>query len=288
MLRPAYCLNGFADHRLTDAVRLLARLGYRGVAITAGPPHLDVPEPPWPDRIARQLAEARAAIQAEGLSVVVETGGRYWLDAERKHHPTFVSADRSGRRLRRRGLCAAVAAAKLVGSPLVHCWAGVAEPGTDPAAAWTWLVDGVREVCAVATRADVVVAFEPEPGHVVQTLDDWDRLRHEVHHASLKLTVDLGHVVCTEPPPWPDALARVVRDVVHVQADDMRPGEHVHLPFGEGKLPLAAMLRVLADAGYDGQVAVELPRHSPEAPVQAARAIEALRAAAREAGVELA
>lgn len=288
MLRPAYCLNGFTDHRLADAVRLLAGLGYRGVAITAGPPHLDVPEPPWPDRIARGLAEARGILRAHGCSVVLETGGRYWLDAERKHHPTLVSPDRSGRRLRRRALCAAAAAAGLLGSPIVHCWAGAAEPGTDPAAAWAWLVEGVRELCIVAAKAGVVVGFEPEPGHVVESFDHWERLHHEVGHRALKLTVDLGHVVCVEPPPWPAALARVARDVVHVQVDDMRPGAHVHLPFGEGEVPLAAMLRVLADAGYGGQLAVELPRHSHEAPVQAARAIEALRAAAGEAGVELA
>lgn len=287
-LRPAYCLNGFTDHRLEDACRLLAGLGYRGVAITAGPPHLDAQAPATLPGGGPVVERARAVLAQCRLGCVLETGGRFWLDPARKHQPTLISADPEGRARRRLALLQAVDTAQALGAPVLHCWAGVCDPGVEPGAAWGWLVEGVQQLSAAAAAAGLVVGFEPEPGHLVESLADWERLRDAVDHPALKLTIDLGHIVCTEQPPWPQALARVAEHVVHVQADDMRPGVHQHLPFGEGEVPLAAMLGVLGAAGYQGQVAVELARHSHEAPLQAERSLTALRAAADQAGVELA
>jgi hypothetical protein len=70
---------------------------------------------------------------------------------------------------------------------------------------------------------------------------------------------------------------------VNVQLDDMRPGVHEHLEFGEGELDLRATLAALSEIGYTGVAAVELPRHSHAAPVVAARALSALRTALHHA-----
>jgi sugar phosphate isomerase/epimerase len=67
--------------------------------------------------------------------------------------------------------------------------------------------------------------------------------------------------------------------LVNVQLDDMLPGVHEHLEFGEGDVDLAGTLAALAEVGYTGVAAVELPRHSHAAPDVARRAIEALHAA---------
>ncbi len=268
---PSYCLNGFHDHRLPDALELLKRLGYGGVALTVGAPHLAG------DRAS--IEQAGRLLRAAGLSVVLETGGRYWLDPARKHYPVLVSPDARAREVRLTALVEAADTAAALGAAVLHCWAGAVEPGTDEEAAWGWLVDGVGTVCDAAAQAGVVVGFEPEPGHLVATLAHWHRLKADVGHAALKLTVDLGHIVCSEPEPWPDALRAVLADVVHVQIDDHRPGTHEHLPFGEGVAPTSEFLQVLVDAGYEGHVAVELARHSHDAPNQAARSIEILRTA---------
>lgn len=268
---PSYCLNGFSDHDLTDALALLAELGYGGVAITLGPPHLPAE--------AELLEALRGLLQDLGLSVVLETGGRYWLDSARKHYPVLVSADEAARGVRRAALEEAVKVAAALGSPVLHCWAGAVEDGTAEDEAWEWLLSGLRSVCDAAAEAEIQIAFEPEPGHLVESLADWARLKAEMQHPALKLCVDVGHIVCTEPEPWPAALRAVMDDVVHVQIDDHRPGTHEHLPFGDGVAPLEAFLAVLTESGYAGQVAVELARHSHDAPNQARRSIETLLAA---------
>jgi sugar phosphate isomerase/epimerase len=264
-------LNGFGDHDLTEALELLNGLGYGGVALTLGPPHL-----PGELELVGAVGELLAEI---GLTAVLETGGRFWLDPARKHYPVLVSPGAEARSVRRRALEEAVPVAAALGSPVLHCWSGAVEDGTDEAGAWQWLLEGLRPVCDAAAAAGIVVGFEPEPGHLVATLDDWRRLKSALDHPALKMTVDLGHIVCTEPAPWPGALRAVMDDVVHVQIDDHRPGTHEHLPLGDGVAPLDEFLAVITESGYAGQVAVELARHSHDAPNQARRSIDVLRTA---------
>lgn len=277
---PAYCLNGFTDHRLGEAIEVLAGMGYGGVAITLGPPHLDIPSAVSEAGDAAAVRQVRECLEQFGMSVVLETGGRYWLDPHRKHYPVLVSPEIAERVVRSTQLITAFETAHALGAEVVHCWSGAIETGTDPEQAWAWLIAEMQMLAGVAEDHGVTIGFEPEPGHLVATLADWERLTSGVSHPALQLTVDLGHIVCSEPQPWPAALQRVVDDVVHVQADDHVPGAHHHLPLGEGVLPLAAMLAVLEGAEYSGQVAVELARHSHDAPNQARLAIAALRAAA--------
>jgi len=55
---------------------------------------------------------------------------------------------------------------------------------------------------------------------------------------------------------------------------------------GDGDLELPAALRALGETGYEGLVAVELPRHAHVAPAAVPRAIARLRAAERDAALD--
>ena len=57
-------------------LRVIAGLGYAGVALTLDQPHLD----PFADDADDQTAHLRARLDDLGLAVVVETGTRYLLD----------------------------------------------------------------------------------------------------------------------------------------------------------------------------------------------------------------
>jgi sugar phosphate isomerase/epimerase len=64
---------------------------------------------------------------------------------------------------------------------------------------------------------------------------------------------------------------------VNVQIDDMRRGTHEHLEFGSGEIVFPPVLDALDEVGYRGLVAVELPRHSHDAPGVARRSLDFLR-----------
>ncbi|WP_402463464.1 sugar phosphate isomerase/epimerase family protein [Isoptericola aurantiacus] len=280
MITLAYGTNGFADHRLADCLALLADLGYGGVALTLDHMHLD---PAAPD-LARRTAHVARLLDRHGLDVVVETGARYVLDPRRKHEPTLVSD--AGRERRVDLLRTAVRVAQDLGSDVVHLWSGVLPPGTAPGTGHERLRAGLEEVLTLADAAGVVLAFEPEPGMLVERVDDVLRLRGDLGDpAALRLTLDVGHLTCVEDEPGADVVRRVGDLVAHVQVDDMVRGVHEHLELGTGEVDLPAVLAALHQVGYDGLASVELPRHSHAAARLAATSIRALRDAATSVGV---
>ncbi|MEV0387508.1 sugar phosphate isomerase/epimerase family protein [Nonomuraea sp. NPDC050643] len=272
MIRLGYGTNGFANHRLTDALDIIAGLGYEGVALTLDHHHLD----PYGGGLARRVAAVADHLRTLGLAVVVETGARYLLDPRRKHAPTLLDDDRD-RRID--FLCRAVAIGRDLGAEAVSFWSGVRPAHVDQDHAWERLVDGCARV--LETADGLPLGFEPEPGMLVGTIAGWRRLRRALGAPDgFGLTLDLGHCRCNEPDPVPDCVAAVAEHLVNVQIDDMRRGTHEHLEFGEGEIDFPPVLRALTASGYRGLVAVELPRHSHAAPDVAARSLSFLHAAA--------
>jgi sugar phosphate isomerase/epimerase len=274
-LRFGYGTNGFANHRLPEALAVVADLGYDGVGLTLDTNHLD----PFGADLARRTADVAADLDRLGLAVVVETGARYLLDPWRKHAPTLLHDDP---RPRLEFLRRAVTVGADLGAEAVSFWSGVLPAGTDEVTGWRRLVDGCAEVARVAAAAGVTLGFEPEPGMLVADIAGWRTLHADLGEpAHLGITLDIGHCRCLEPRPVPDCVAEVAKHLVNVQIDDMRRGVHEHLEFGDGEIDFPPVLAALVAAGYRGLVAVELPRHSHAAPTVAARAIDFLREAAR-------
>ena len=270
-MKLGYGTNGFANHRLDDALRIIADLGYTSVALTLDHHHLD----PYADDLAAQVDHVANLLDALGLASVVETGARYLLDPARKHYPTLV-CDEPERRID--FLVRALRIAAGLGSDAVSFWSGIRPAGVDPETAWRRMRVGVSEVLDAASEVDVPLGLEPEPGMFVEHLSDAMRLREELGAPSLfGITLDVGHCVAVEPVDAPTCIRRAGDLLVNVQLDDMRPGVHEHLEFGEGELDLRATLAALSEIGYTGVAAVELPRHSHAAPVVATRALVALQ-----------
>jgi len=261
-----YGTNGFANHRLDDALAVIADLGYTAVALTLDHHHLD----PFADDIGKRTERLAARLHGLGLRVVVETGARYLLDPRRKHHPTLVSEDQA---VRVDFLVRAKQIAADLGADCVSFWSGVGSPDD-----WDRLKSGVAAV--LESGPSVPIGLEPEPGMVVQWLDQALRLRTELGNPDLlRITLDVGHCVAVEPQDAAACVRQAGELLVNVQLDDMLPDVHEHLEFGEGRLDLPGTLAALTDIGYTGVAAVELPRHSHAAPEVAARAFRALRGA---------
>ncbi len=174
-LRFGYVSNGLSDHRLEDALELLAENGYSGVALTLDHIHFD----PLAPRLRARAARLRTELEALGMDAVVETGARFVLDPRRKHFPTLVS---DGRQRRVDLLCTAVDVAAELGAPVVSMWSGAAPPNEPRELAWDLLVDGCERVLAHADDHGITLAFEPEPGMLVETLADYELLQSASGH----------------------------------------------------------------------------------------------------------
>lgn len=275
-LRLGYGTNGFTNHRLHEALAVIADLGYEGVALTLDTNHLD----PFGPELARRTKEVAAELDRLGLAVVIETGARYLLDPRHKHAPTLLHND-PGPRLE--FLRRAIRVGADLGAEAVSFWAGTRPPDVpDP---WDRLVRGCAEVVEVAAAAGVTLGFEPEPGMLVGDIAEWRRLHADLGRPpGMGITLDIGHCRCVEPMAVPDCVTTVAAHLVNVQIEDMRRGVHEHLEFGEGDIEFPPVMAALTAAGYRGLVSVELPRHAHAAPAVAARSLEFLRRAASQGG----
>ncbi|MDB4881380.1 MAG: Xylose isomerase protein barrel [Gemmatimonadetes bacterium] len=272
--RLGYNTNGFAHHRLDDALHVIAELGYRAVALTPDANHLP------PDRTSPvELRAMRALLERLGLAVVVETGARYVLDPRRKQRPTLLEADADDRERRLAFLERCAQIATELGGDTISLWSGVPAPEIARATAWSHLVAGVTRLCERVAPLGIQVAFEPEPGMLVQSLAEWEQLRDAVSAPNFGLTLDVGHVPCTEPISAGDAIRRYAGALRTVHLDDSRNGVHEHLQIGDGELDWVEVMRALREIGFTGIASVELSRHSHAAPAAAREALVALRAA---------
>jgi sugar phosphate isomerase/epimerase len=265
--------NGFANHRLDEALRVIADLGYTAVALTLDHAHLD----PFADDVRAQTERTAQTLSALGLRCVVETGARYLLDPLHKHHPTLVSDEPAARI---DFLHRAVRIAADLDADCVSFWSGIRPAHVSPELAHRRMVSGIAAVLEEAGRHGMRLGLEPEPGMFVERLGDALALHAELGSPELLgITLDVGHCVAIEPVDAAACVREAAGLLVNVQLDDAVPGVHEHLEFGEGEIDLAATLAALEEVGYRGVAAVELPRHSHAAPTVAARALAALRTA---------
>ena len=270
-LRFAFNTNGAAHHRLDDALTLIAEAGYDGVALTLDIHHLD----PYDPDFLLNTRHVAARLRALNLGCVVETGARFLLDPRAKHEPTLVSADPDGRARRVDFLTRALTVVAETGGEAMSFWAGVPKPGVAREQAQGWLREGVYEIVRLAAAMGVVAALEPEPGMLVETVDDWAALAVP----GLRLALDTGHCLVTRERDPADAVREFAADLGTVTIEDMKRGVHVHLPFGEGDMDLGGVLRALEAAQFGKLVCVELSRESHRADTMIPGALAALRAA---------
>jgi sugar phosphate isomerase/epimerase len=273
MLSFGYNTNGFAHHRLEDALAILADLGYSSVALTLDYHALD----PFDPALPAQLQRVRDLLSGLGLRSVIETGARFLLDPRHKHQPTLLSADPEARALRLDFLRRAVDLAADLGSDAVSFWSGRPAGPEDEWRLFERLVAGCRELCAYAERRRVRLAFEPEPGMFIDTMPRFAELHRRVGHPLFGLTLDLGHLHCQGETPTAPHVERWREVLWNVHLEDMRRGVHDHLMFGEGEMDFAEVLGGLRKVGYAGGVHVELSRHSHDAVETATRALAFLR-----------
>lgn len=266
----AYNTNGFAHHTLADALDILAARGYRGVQLTLDVHHLNPFAPNFPEELAR----VRQQLDRLNLRCVIETGARFLLDRERKHQPTLLSPDSTRRR---QFLESCVVMARALGADAVSFWSGTPTDDASPSELMRCLVEQCKPLADHAGTQNVRLAFEPEPGMFIDSMDKFAELHGRVNHPHFGLTLDVGHLVCLGELPVSDHIRRWKDWLWNVHIEDMRAGVHDHLMFGEGEVNFADVFAGLTAIGYAGLVGVELSRHSYDAVRTAERSMQFLQ-----------
>ena len=270
-LRYAYNTNGAANHRLEDALNIIAESGYDGVALTLDHHHFD----PFENDFERRAEIFVRRLDDLNLGLLIETGARFLLNPRVKHEPTLLSPSSQGRKRRVEFLKRAVDLAAVARAEAVSFWAGVKQETVRTEDAQIYLREGLREIYEYAAAKNVTLALEPEPGMLIETVADYKKLSAEF--PGLKIALDTGHCLASDECE-PDAAIVEMRDKIGtVAVEDMRRGVHEHLFFGDGEMDIPKVLHALKTIEFEKLVCVELSRHSHCADKIIPAAIEFLR-----------
>lgn len=268
-----YNTNGFAFHSLESALNIIAETGYQSVAITVDVHHLN----PFCSHLEQELEKIRTLLEKLHLNCVIETGARFLLDSRRKHQPTFLSPDAKGQQQRIDFYYRTIDIANALNANTISLWSGTTPESTSPDIALKRLLNGLEKVCQYAQNAGIKVAFEPEPGMLIDTMASWKNLTQQFDHPSLGLTIDIGHLQCLESDPIPDTLEQWADRIWNIHIEDMRTGIHDHLRFGEGEIDFSSVMQTLKKINYSQGVHVELSRHAHMAPTVARESFQFLQ-----------
>ena len=270
-----YNTNGFAHHRLEDTLTILAELGYEGVALTLDYHTINPLEPGW----EKTAEKVRWQLEQLKLRCVIETGARFLLDPRRKHQPTLISSTSAGQSERYQLLVGAVDVASALGAESVSYWSGSSDQAAPESKLIARLIGWSWELADYAARMRVRLAFEPEPGMFIDTMERFEGLHQRVNRPNFGVTLDVGHVHCLNDGSIVDHIRRWKDKLWNVHIEDMRRGAHEHLMFGDGEMDFPPILKALDEIGYAGGVFVELSRHSHDAVNTARKALEFLKKA---------
>lgn len=272
-MKLAFSSNAYLRFPFAEAARRIAALGYRGIEIMADVPHA------WPAFLLNeQKAAIRAALEQNRLSIaninafmmnaISDPRQRYW-------HPSWIEPYEPYRRVRIEHTLRSLDLARDLGSPCITTEpGGPLEPGQRWQEGLSRFVEALKPVAEHAEKVGVKLLVEPEPGLLVENVEQSEALMAEMaDYPAVGLNFDIGHFFCVGED-LPTAVRRLARHIGHVHLEDIAADRvHFHRVPGEGAIDFPGVLEALRQIGYDGWVTVELYPYidDPDAAARQAR-----------------
>lgn len=258
-----YNTNGLAHHTLEQCIELCFKYGYQGIALTLDTHHLN----PFTSS-KTDIQSIQKKLHQHSLRVVVETGGRFLLDMEQKHYPTFFHPEGERRLL---FLERALEIADMLSAEAVSFWAGVLPSEISLEVASKRFEETLFRLLKKANTYKIPLALEPEPGMFVETVAQGLSWVQQFQDPFLGLTLDIGHLECTESHPLEQHILQTGSWIKNIHLDDIRHKQHEHLPLGEGTIDFVPLFKALETIRYQGLISLELSRNSHNGPEQMRR-----------------
>jgi sugar phosphate isomerase/epimerase len=253
----AFSTNAYLNHSFQDAVARLARIGYAGVEVMADVPHA------WPAYLLPEQKQAlRDALRQNNLRIsnvnafmmhaVNDARQKYW-------HPSWIEPDRHYRQVRIDHTKRALTLARELSSPCI-----TTEPGGPVAPGQSWqsalnlFVEMLKPVAEHAEKEGVQLLVEPEPGLLIETVDQFLEFMQHIDSPAVGMNFDIGHAYCVKDEPA-QTIPRVAKYIRHFHLEDIAATRvHHHLIPGEGAIDFRATLKAIQGIGYTGWITIEL------------------------------
>lgn len=245
-----FAQSSFVYHNfsLQYAIRSLGQLGYDGIAVWGGRPHM------YRQDLHAHLPEIRDLLAQYGMEVC------HVIPAQFRYPSLLSSTNERVRRDSVRYIMDNADNALLLGAPSIHLCAGFSAFDEPVERGWECLRRSVCEVLEYTRGTGLRVYIEPAhrfESNQILTLDDGLRMIREVGDPQLGILLDTGHLH-VNGENLADGVAKLGASLGHVDLDDNDSTADAHLVPGAGTIDFAPFVRALKAANYSGYIAAEL------------------------------
>lgn len=223
----SYSTFGLTDLDFLAAIDAVGAAGYEGLEISF---HRDQFNP---FEISDDyLAVVKQQLLTAGVKAACVATASHFFDPLRPHEPSLMDPDLAGRKRRIDLVKRGIHVARQLGVSLVTFGSGfiraehINNPSIDPHAL---LVESIRHcLLDIQPDEDITLLIEPEPGMLIETIDDGLALVNEIDSPHFRLHVDLCHAYCSEAD-YIAELARAAPVTRYLHISDTRQGYNLKI-----------------------------------------------------------
>ena len=258
----SYSTNAFVKYSLSEAVKLIAQTGFRGVEIMCDRPHLYPPDVDTQDlEKFKQLLENLKLTITNLNCFTLFAVGNTWL-------PSWIEPDAQRRQERIDHTLNCLDLAHFLGSPCISVPPGGPPVEMDSKSSLSLFRQGLEKVLPKAEALDVSILIEPEPGLLIENSRQMSSFIKEIESRHLGVNFDVGHFFCVGEPPE-KALENLFEKIGHIHIEDIASTrEHKHLIPGIGAIDYDAFFKRLDELKYKKDICLELYTYA-ESPCEA-------------------
>lgn len=255
-MKLSFSSNAFKKFSLDNAIREIAKIGYKGVEILCDIPHAYPPEfsEEQTKKIKHLISDLDIGISNLNAFTLYALGDVY--------HPSWIEADNKLREIRVKHTIDCIYLAKKLGAKNLST-----EPGGPISIQKTEVgshvllkifAEGLKKVKNIAEENNVKILVEPEPSLLIENSEQFLHLMKTICSDFIKLNFDIGHFYCVKEDPS-ETILKLIDYIEHFHLSDIAYNRvHYHLIPGIGSINFEQVFDTIKKIGYKGFVTVEL------------------------------
>ena len=257
----------YFNYTLEYAIRELGLLGYDGIEIWGGRPHM------YRHDLDKEIDALNEALDESGLTVC------NFIPAQFRYPSLLCSLNEYVRRDSVAYIKTAMDNAIAIGAPSVSLCSGMLPWNQELPRGWENLRQSFREIHEYNKDKGLTMLIEPAhrfETNLILTIEDALRMITELDVDDFGVLLDAGHCHLNGED-FRTIIPACAEHLFHIHVDDNQGDMDAHLIPGDGTIDFNALSRNLKQVGYQGFVSVELgPKYIMEPRAACERSLQEL------------
>jgi fructoselysine 3-epimerase len=238
----------YFNHSLKYAIRDLHDLGYQGIEIWGGRPHM------YRHDLDEQMEEIVGLLKELNMTVC------NFIPAQFRYPSYLCSLNEHVRKESVEYIKAAVDNTLKVGAPTVSLCPGMVLFDESVEKGWKQLVKSYKEIEEYVADKDIILLIEPAhrfESNLILTVEDCLGMIDELKSDKFGILLDTGHANVNSEK-FNEILPKCKGIPLHIHLDDNKGDFDSHMIPGKGNVDFHSLFRSLKDIDYKGFISVEL------------------------------